>query len=776
MTVTVSFATGVITYLKADASGTLQPVYTVTAGEAERRSTVPWAFLEAIKAGDVILLRTLNDRDPSVLSAKAPYVGYLLRTAAIVHDMHTGNPVTFDAMGIVNELFDAGIDVDMLLDSSGAHETALHWAASVGAMPQLQVLVARGAKVNVVNRNNATPRYLALVNGHDDAAAFLREHGGKTLFDPSPLLTAVAEGNIGEVKRLLRTAPQALNQANKDGRTPLSLAVSFGLRDIAELLIAQGADVQQANAAGVTPLHLAAWRGSAELGQLLLAHGARIDARTRGGETPLHYAVHNLMYQSDGGMPERFQAMLELLLRDGASVNIDAPACRGTALLGAVWSRNVPLAELLLAHGALVNATDKDGDTALHIAANFTRQLPMVEALVERNANVNAETNAGDAVLDNVTTPAIRTFLLQHGAQESLHRSQAVSGLGVTQDGRHLVTFIADTTMRAHRDMVPERCSYHYVVRDLHSGKVELDAVFLFSNPIATGSASTLAFLPDGHSVLARGTDFTLSRIDVLSGKSLPINGEWQTNFIRYVAGSSKVWTVDATEPAQGEAANTKLVLKDFDSGITLREVALGEVHALEVSRKGALAVTLTGTSEADTGNYHDAVFHFIDLRTGKERTHTPELGDFNSAQMNICSDEHTAAILLYGGKETRLTLWDVPTGRLRKTIPVPADRYIGSFLFSPDKSLFVYTQCKFPRLRTPRSSDIVTVYGLTSGEAHSHFAVKGMITFICFLPDSRRLALTAATFTTPTAHPTLLSPVQLWQARTGKLVKVFAE
>ena len=74
------------------------------------------------------------------------------------------------------------------------------------------------------------------------------------------------------------------------GRTPLLHAAGRGRNQVAELLIAKGADVNAKGYRERTALHGAAngsWRGIAKL---LIAKGADVNAKDRLGKTPLDWA------------------------------------------------------------------------------------------------------------------------------------------------------------------------------------------------------------------------------------------------------------------------------------------------------------------------------------------------------------------------------------------------------------------------------------------------------------------------------------------------------
>jgi ankyrin repeat protein len=132
--------------------------------------------------------------------------------------------------------------------------------------------------------------------------------------------------------------------------TPLHRAARFGREDLAEALVAAGADVEAQNENGEHPLHVAAAYGHPAVVKVLLAGHADVGARDRGGSTPLHAAAFG-----HGGW-ENLDARIEvakLVLAAGADVN----AREGggfTPLRYALGSegRNSAMADLLLSHGA----------------------------------------------------------------------------------------------------------------------------------------------------------------------------------------------------------------------------------------------------------------------------------------------------------------------------------------------------------------------------------------------------------------------------------------
>ena len=98
---------------------------------------------------------------------------------------------------------------------------------------------------------------------------------------------AAGEGNIEAVKQHIAAGTDV--DAKTRGETPLLWAARFGQSQVAELLIAEGADVNAKNVVGQTPLHWAAMAGHKEIIELLIAAGADVNAKDA-GTTPLDVA------------------------------------------------------------------------------------------------------------------------------------------------------------------------------------------------------------------------------------------------------------------------------------------------------------------------------------------------------------------------------------------------------------------------------------------------------------------------------------------------------
>jgi len=103
-----------------------------------------------------------------------------------------------------------------------APDISIHEAAEKGKIEMVKQHLAAGADVNAKDGIGGTPLYIAAFYGSQRTRDLLRQHGGKT--------------------------------GDFDGWTPLNYAAFVGHKEIAELLIAAGADVNAKDDDGKTPL------------------------------------------------------------------------------------------------------------------------------------------------------------------------------------------------------------------------------------------------------------------------------------------------------------------------------------------------------------------------------------------------------------------------------------------------------------------------------------------------------------------------------------------
>jgi len=84
---------------------------------------------------------------------------------------------------------------------------------------------------------------------------------------------AAQDGALRKVKALLKDDPDLVFSRDRDGMTPLHWAEQEGHKDMAELLLANKAEVNAKDKNGWTPLHYAAAYGRKDMAELLRQQG-----------------------------------------------------------------------------------------------------------------------------------------------------------------------------------------------------------------------------------------------------------------------------------------------------------------------------------------------------------------------------------------------------------------------------------------------------------------------------------------------------------------------
>lgn len=167
---------------------------------------------------------------------------------------------------------------------AGENSTALHFAAKLGRLHTVELLVQHGADVNAQDETGATPLILVTQRTHIDMARLLLSHGAHINAEDgegyTPLMWAVLNDNRAMVRLLLEKGAN-VNSQNEEGRTPLHFAARYGKDlDIVRQLLAHRADPSLPSKAGMTALEIARKDERADL--LALLQHARMPIKSYG--------------------------------------------------------------------------------------------------------------------------------------------------------------------------------------------------------------------------------------------------------------------------------------------------------------------------------------------------------------------------------------------------------------------------------------------------------------------------------------------------------------
>ena len=344
-------------------------------------------------------------------------------------------------LAVVEQLLSHKAQVDVRDPNYG--QTALMFAARAGHAEIVSALLARGANPNVATRVGETPAFIKpnSVAGFGFGVGILR--GGVP-------------------------ADRGRREPTPGGMTPLLYAARHDRVEVANRLIAAGADVNAKEANGIWPLLMAISNDNVSVARYLLEHGSSVNGQDWYGRSPLWEAVnvrnlyvHNATFKNGidrGPMLELIRA----LLAAGAEVNArtkETPPFRHyllettgslewvdftgqTPFLTAALAGDVTVMKLLLEHGANPRMDTYQGTSPLMAAAGVNwvlaqtwtegpdQLLEAVKLCVELGMNVNQANSMGITALHgaaNRGSDEIIRFLVARGAdltaQDNEHRS-----------------------------------------------------------------------------------------------------------------------------------------------------------------------------------------------------------------------------------------------------------------------------------------------------------------------------------------------------------------
>jgi hypothetical protein len=235
-------------------------------------------------------------------------------------------------------------------------------------------ILRKRADVNFKDKNGDTPLIIAIHTCTLEMVQYLIANGAKQ----RPLNTAVRTGNVEIVKQLLDNGAY-INCHDQGEPTALSVAVGNGNIGMITLLLDNGADINRGNEATFTPLMLAGLTRKLELVKVLVENGANINMTDSSGDTVLKYLTY-----SD---PEKALPILTYLLGQGLDVTIGSCSIdseyRRISSMGyrnpTEYNYHYNIATLLLHAGRQVFACDK---SRLFVEAVKNSDIEMVTMLI----------------------------------------------------------------------------------------------------------------------------------------------------------------------------------------------------------------------------------------------------------------------------------------------------------------------------------------------------------------------------------------------------------
>jgi ankyrin repeat protein len=170
-----------------------------------------------------------------------------------------------------------------------------------------------------------------------------------------PVLMAISTGADEAALDLIRRG--ASLEHTEDEPPPLELAAGFCREEVIDELVKRGCDPNDLPVERVNPLEAAAHNGNRRAALALIKHGAKVNFMDKAHTPPLFHAV----------MMNHIE-MVQLLLDNGADINVHAMGGGYTALMTAAGCADGRMVEFLLSKGADIKAKDDKGKTAIDVA------------------------------------------------------------------------------------------------------------------------------------------------------------------------------------------------------------------------------------------------------------------------------------------------------------------------------------------------------------------------------------------------------------------------
>ena len=356
----------------------------------------------------------------------------------------------------------------------GDGQTPLHLCSIMGHKAIAEYLLGENADTSVQDSSGSTPLHEAIRYGQLEIASMLLDAGAnpnaKDNLGKTPIMLIIPHDKLRETYKLLIRYRADLNQADTYGDTVLHTATMLKANSsIIQILTSNGADINVRNKEGVTPLAIAIQSADITTIRHLTDSGASIHTQDTNGKSPLSMAfeMNDKVFEatlnedncdtqdSEGNTPlhialindapmEKIQYIIGLTKdvnirnRDGdsplyiaASKNMEKVGKllleKGADIFSTNKDNYSPLRLALKEGGKLQNwlitsktivSTDGSGNTVLHYAADWEYSNAIV-TLIEKGADINAKNANGETCLFNAAkcnNPELIQLLVNKGA------------------------------------------------------------------------------------------------------------------------------------------------------------------------------------------------------------------------------------------------------------------------------------------------------------------------------------------------------------------------
>ncbi|MCE0724402.1 Dot/Icm T4SS effector AnkN/AnkX/LegA8 [Legionella resiliens] len=258
-------------------------------------------------------------------------------------------------------------------------KTAFHYAAEHGNPELITGLISTGVvQINEPDKRGMSPITLAYKNRKLETFEILLDAGAE--ISKELLDTVSARKDIETFKKIISKNEKLL--LNQD---VLRLAIGLGSRSLVGKFLQAGMDINTPlNKDNATPLMLAVGSGNINLVKYLLKKGADTNLTDASGHSPMHYVFFT--------GPEPREALVKIIAEKNKEV-LDKPNKYGRPpIYSTITLQDFKCTQILLDMGAKIDFQDVEGNNMLHTAMGRC-PLPVVQEILSRDRTLIHQRN-----------------------------------------------------------------------------------------------------------------------------------------------------------------------------------------------------------------------------------------------------------------------------------------------------------------------------------------------------------------------------------------------
>ncbi|MEP1384656.1 MAG: ankyrin repeat domain-containing protein [Paraglaciecola sp.] len=261
------------------------------------------------------------------------------------------------------------IDINRLLPDNSS---LLAWAVETQEPQLVELLLQKGAAVDVANSNRFTPIIQACRYGNSAIINALLDKGANpnsTIEDGTSAFQLCAGSASSIDLATMANLGANISAQNKHGQTPLMFAANFGNTENLKYLVNQGAKINQQTQQGYSPLFFAIKSYNLDTVKAAITLGADLHATAKDGTSAPQLALYTANYEYLNWFASELNS---LMAPDAVKQTLTAFDRNGQQLLHAAVEANQPqLVSQLLALGADSTTISEPSKLKWRYEANF---------------------------------------------------------------------------------------------------------------------------------------------------------------------------------------------------------------------------------------------------------------------------------------------------------------------------------------------------------------------------------------------------------------------